>query len=99
MSPAGFLTPAVAAHLTRFYIDPEVDYVYSGAVFNDQIQKLGPVALVALARHRADARRERKRRNRARYQRMNDRHRRYAHPTKYRVVAEEIADNLFQAPP
>lgn len=91
--PAGWpYIPGIVPGLTEFYIDPEVDYAFSGAEFNDQMT---PVILVALARHRADQRRERKRINRARYQRMHDRHRRYPHWSKYRVVKEEIADNLY----
>jgi len=71
---------------------PEVAYAYSGAEFNDQF---GPAAATRLARARAEERLKRKDIRRARYQRMHDKHRQYAHPTKYVVVAEEVADNHY----
>lgn len=74
--PAGFFSQVpVAAHMVMLHRpSPEVLQVYAGKTeFNEEF---GPTALVALARSRAEARLERKRRGSLRYHR---RHRQWAH--------------------
>lgn len=68
--PAGFMTPATAHAVSQIltYTCPEVSYAYSPLEFNEAF---GPIALVTLARKRADARLERKQNGRLRYWRRH----------------------------
>ena len=66
----GPITGALASYAISGF-PPEVEYVYSGAEFNEAF---GPVELVKIARQRAEARQRRRRINRARYRRRYANH-------------------------